>query len=130
MKPIAATAVKLRFAREFSEQDAFEARSRGYLSHVLVELEGGKLYPVFFYDPTRLQQDLAEGVRCGHPFVADPGMIVVPEVSPQAMQDAADRLVEDGFFEHLTAITEHDLESGDPYAWPPEKQKGSAGQGR
>jgi len=127
MKPTATTAAaKLRFARDFTEQDAFEAQSRGYLSHVLVELDGGKLYPVFFYDPVRLRQDLVEGVRCGHPFVADPGMIVVPEISPQALKDAVDRLVEEGFFDHLTPISEQDLEAADPYRWPPESQERTA----
>ena len=51
---------KLIFVREFAERDAAEARDRGYLSHVLVELDGTRLYPVTFYDGVRLQQDLEE----------------------------------------------------------------------
>lgn len=112
---------KLRFAREFTEQDALEAQSRGYLSHVLVELAEGKLYPVFFYDPIRLQQDLAEGVRTGHPFVADPGMIVVSEITPGMIRETVDRLVGEGFFDYLAPISEQDLGVGNPLCWPPDR---------
>jgi hypothetical protein len=119
MKQNKQAAPRLRFVREFTAQDALEAQDRGYLSHVLVELDGGNLYPVFFYDPTRLQQDLAEGIRSGRPFVADPGMIVVPEVTPDAMRDAVDRLVGEGFFDHLVPVHEADLGRGNPYCWPP-----------
>jgi hypothetical protein len=51
---------RLFFTNELSEQEAFEARSRGYLSHALVELESGQLFPVLFYDEIRLSQDLEE----------------------------------------------------------------------
>lgn len=111
---------RLRFAREFTEQDALEAQSRGYLSHVLIELDDGALYPVFFYDPTRLQQDLAEGVRCGRPFLADPGMIIVPEITRCAMQEAVQRVVEEGFLDHFVPVTEEELASGNPHSWPPQ----------
>jgi hypothetical protein len=90
------------------------------LSHVVIELDPGRLYPVFFYDPTRLQQDLTEGIRCGHPFIADPGMIVVPEITPTAMRDAVDGLVGEGFFDHLVPVREEDLSSGDLHSWPPD----------
>jgi hypothetical protein len=121
MKAKKETMAKLRFAREFTEQDAEEAQSRGYLSHVFVELDEGELYPVFFYDLTRLQQDMAENIRAGHPFLADPGMIIVPQISPQAMKDVVDRLNEEGFFDHLTPLREEDLDCCDPYRWPPDR---------
>jgi hypothetical protein len=120
MKAKKQTMPKLRFAREFSEQDAMEAQSRGYLSHVFVELDEGNLYPIFFYDLTRLQQDLAENLRCGHPFIADPGMIVVSEISLQIMKDAVERLVDEGFFGHLLPLREEDLDCGTPHRWPPD----------
>jgi hypothetical protein len=77
---------------------------------------------VFFYDPTRLQQDLVEGVRQGRPFVADPGMIVVPEITPAAMSDAVDGLVGEGFFDRLVPVREEDLSAGDLHRWPPDPQ--------
>ena len=100
---------RLTFAREFSEKDAFEAQSRGYLSHVMVELDEGRLYPLFFYNVVRLQQDLEESIKHGRPFVADPGMIVVEEITREAMQHAVDQLSREGFFDHLIAMTQDDL---------------------
>ncbi len=111
---------KLRFAQEFSELDAFEARGRGFLSHVMVELEKGFLYPVCFYDVVRLRQDLEESSKHGRPFIADPGMIVVQEISLETMEHAIERLWDEGFFEHLTPVTPEDVASGSPYQWPPD----------
>jgi hypothetical protein len=119
-------APKLRFVGGFSDKDAFDAQGAGYLSHVMVEFGDGRLYPVFFYDIVRLQQDLEENVKLGRPFIADPGMIVVEEVTPEAMKHAVEQLSREGFFDHLTAITEDEMASEDPYRWPPQlPQKGA-----
>jgi hypothetical protein len=119
---------KLRFAREFSDRDAFEAQSRGYLSHVFVELDGSRLYALFFYDAVRLQQDLEESVKHGRPFIADPGMIVVPDVTLETLRQVVNQLSSEGFFDHLTPFTEDDLASGDPYQWPPVRDSGTVGK--
>jgi hypothetical protein len=111
---------QLRFTKEFTDLDAYEAQVRGYLSHVFVELDEGLLYPVFFYDPVRLQQDLEEGGKHGRPYIGDPGMIVVPEITLEAMRNTIEQLAEEGFFEHLTSVTKEDLVSGDTYRWPPQ----------
>jgi hypothetical protein len=110
---------KLVFNREFSEQDACEARDRGYLSHVLVEVDGHRLYPVFFYDPIRLQQDLETGAKNGRAFVADPGMILLPDITIEAMQEAVQQLCQEGYFDHLVGVSRERLAEADPYAWPP-----------
>jgi hypothetical protein len=110
--------VKLVFAREFSEREAMEARDRGYLSHVLVELDG-HLYPVVFYDPIRLQQDLELNVKHGRTFVADPGMIVITDITIEAMQEAIQRLSQEGYFNYLTPLNQDCLSSADQYSWPP-----------
>jgi hypothetical protein len=110
---------RLVFVREFSEADAAEARDRGYLSHVLVEVDGQRLYPVVFYDPVRLQQDLEVSARHGRAFVADPGMIVLPDITLEAMQAAVQSLCQDGFFEYLIPVSRERLSEGDAHAWPP-----------
>ena len=110
---------KLVFLREFSEQEAWEARDRGYFSHVLVEVDGDRLYPVFFYDPVRLQQDLETSAKHGRAFVADPGMIVLSDITIEAMQEAVQQLCQDGFFDHLVAVSRERLAEADPYVWPP-----------
>ena len=111
--------VELLFVLEFTSRDAFEAQSRGYLSHVLVALNGVELYPVTFYDAVRLGEDLEESAKHGRAFVADPGMIVLQEVTLPAMQTAVRKLSEEGFFSHLLPVTEEQLANANPYHWPP-----------
>jgi hypothetical protein len=115
---------KLRFAREFSERDALETRDRGYLSHVFVELDQGRLYALFFYDSVRLQQDLEELAKQGRPFIADPGLIVVQEITLEAIREVVHQLSIEGFFDSLTPFNEDDLSSGNPYHWPPQRAAG------
>ena len=78
-----------------------EMTDRGYVSHVYVVTEGDRYFPVFFYDPVRLGQDLDEEIKLGHPFIAELGMIVVPEVTREAMTKAVEALYADGYFAHL-----------------------------
>lgn len=92
---------KVIYPESFDEQAEFEMPFRGYLSSVLVEAEDGCRYPVYFVDPTRLQQDLTESVKLGEPFFAEPGLIVLPEVTVAAIEDAVKILWEQGFFAHL-----------------------------
>ena len=89
---------KLVFAFEFDERAAYEAEGRGYLSHAHVELPDGCKYPVVFYDPVRLQQDLEEEVTTGNPYIAEPGMIVIPNVTLENMENAVSKLYCEGFF--------------------------------
>jgi hypothetical protein len=77
---------RLRMVREFTDLDARNAQSRGYLSHVLADFGDGRLFPLFFYDMVRLQQDLEARIDQGSTFLADPGMIVVPEITWEAME--------------------------------------------
>lgn len=116
---IVSTAFRLVFAREFSEHDALEARDRGYLSHVLVEIDGQHLYPVVFYDPVRLQQDLETSAKHGRAFVADPGMIVLPEITLESMHDAVRQLCQEGLFDFMAPLAPGSLNNGECYSWPP-----------
>jgi hypothetical protein len=95
-----------------------EAQSRGYLSHVLAEFSDGRLFPLFFYDIDRLKQDLDANIRRGHSFIADAGMIVVPEITLEIMEQAVIQASKEGFFDHLSEISTIDLASN-CYQWPP-----------
>jgi hypothetical protein len=119
--PIASTSItgKLVFAQGFSEQIIFEAQSRGYLSHVMAELDGNRFFAIFFYDPIRLQQDLHESAKHDRPFIADPGMIVLPELTLDAMQSAVQRLCQEGYFDHLVELSAEQLERTNSLHWPP-----------
>jgi hypothetical protein len=92
---------ELIFEGEFDEREAMESRDRGYRSHVWVELGKGRRYPVVFYDAARLPQDLEVESRSGNSFIAEPGLIVLPEVTREYMEKAVCKLAEEGFFESL-----------------------------
>jgi hypothetical protein len=92
---------KLTFKEEFDERLAFEVSQKGWCAIAAVELpEGGKV-DVVFYSPTRLAQDLEAETKAGHPFVAEPGLIVVPDVTLAYMEAAVEQLYGQGYFEHL-----------------------------
>src|SRR5438874_375633 len=105
---------RLVFLHAFGMIEQEEAKSRGYLSHVLVEVDNGLLYPVFFYDAVRLKQDLDEEAKLGRPFVADPGMIVLLSVTQSAMEAAVQTLNQEGFFGRLQPVTREQLEAASP----------------
>ena len=90
------------FPERFDEQAAFETSLKGWLS-AQVELEGGCRYAVYFSDPIRLQQDLDEAVKSGMPCFFEPSLIILPEVTVEAIQDAVQFLWKQGFFAYLTA---------------------------
>lgn len=116
---IISTQVNLLFAHGDSERLVQEALDRGYLSHVLVEIDAERLYPVFFYDPVRLSQELAISTEHGQRFVAETGMIVLPEVTIENMRDAVNALYKEGYFDRLVPVDRDVLAKADPYVWPP-----------
>jgi len=88
------------FPAGFDERAAIETPLKGWLS-AQVELADGCRYAVYFSDPMRLQQDMDEAVQHGKPCFAEPGLIIVPEVTVQTIQDAVQFLWKQGFFASL-----------------------------
>ena len=95
---------KLHFGDTFAEI-AWELEYKGWYGGATVELENGARYPVFFYDPVRLAQDLLAEAEQGRPYVAEAGMIVVPLVSEANMRLAVGQLYKAGWFDHLQPIS-------------------------
>lgn len=95
---------KIHFGEDFEERDAFEAAMRGYISHVTIETEEGTHYPVFFYDPIRLKQDLESGLSFGKPCIGEPGLIILPSVTIENIHTAIQYLWKQGYFSHLKPI--------------------------
>ncbi len=86
----------------FDEQARFEMPFKGWLS-AYVELEEGWRYPVHFSDPIRLQQDLDQELQIGKPYFAVPGLIILPEVTIEVIEQAVQMLWQQGFFASLKA---------------------------
>ena len=82
----------------YDERGEWEANEKGWLQGVEVRFANGDVHPLFFYDPVRLVQDLEADVKHGRPFVAHPGMIVIPEITREAIVDVVGKLVGDAYF--------------------------------
>jgi hypothetical protein len=91
--------------------DWFEARAeletpaKGHLHGVQVQLEDGATFALTFYDPIRLQQTLEDDVHAGRGFFAEPGLVVVPEVTCDAVRKAVQGLWQEGFFGQLKPLS-------------------------
>jgi hypothetical protein len=100
----AATPYTIIFPEGYDAPSEYETPSRGYLSHVVVRLDDGSRYQMFFIDPVRLGQELADDTQRGHPFFAEPNLIVLPEVTTESVRTAVAGLVKEGFFQHLKPL--------------------------
>jgi len=94
----------IHFPDYYDELTEIEVCAKGWFAGVKVELPDGTQYPVFFYDPVRLGQDLTADAKQGRPVVAEPGLVVVPEVTRAAILEAIERLVKHGYFQHLQPL--------------------------
>jgi hypothetical protein len=91
--------VRLIFGGGWEPKDAELNQMRGYSSHVWAELDDGSRHPMTFYNTARMQQTLDDAVAQGEPFFSDPGLVIVTDVTPAIMEEAARHLAEHGFFE-------------------------------
>lgn len=89
------------FPADFDDRAEFEMTPRGYLSGGQIELPDGRRYPVTFYDPVRLAQDVESGVESGVPMLAEPGLVVIPKITREALRQTIPELVRERFFDHL-----------------------------
>jgi hypothetical protein len=96
----------VHFPEWYDERGEWEAESKGWLQGVQIELPDGKRFPLFFYDPVRLAQDLEADTSQDRPVIAEPGLAVVPEVTRGAIIRAAERLVKERFFDLLKPLSE------------------------
>jgi len=88
----------------------WEVSAKGWYGGVTVELEDANVYEVSFIVPVRLSQeleslnDLKNKGLVSYTFVADVGMIVVPEITETSIRESVQRLYEMGWFERFTPL--------------------------
>jgi hypothetical protein len=100
----ATSRVIVEFPKDYDAQSAYETPSRGYLSEIVVQLEDGSRYQLFFIDPVRLQQELTDQVQLGRAYWAEPNLVVLPRVTTEAIHQAVEGLAAEDFFKHLKPL--------------------------
>ena len=94
---------KLIFVNGLPERLLDEAPDRGCY-RATIELANGDRFAVEYYDPVRLSQEVDDLLSQGR-HVAYAGVVVIPEVTLKNMEDALERLVEEGFFAQLARVS-------------------------
>jgi hypothetical protein len=100
----------ISFPDGFDDRWDSEMTLKGYLSHVEVGLVDGRRYVVNLIDPVRLAQDLEAEAATGRPYIADPGLIVLQEITTRSITEAIHTLWREGFFELLKPLNRPDGE--------------------
>ncbi len=93
------------FPDGFDDRWEYEMTLKGYLSNVEVGLTDGRRFLVNLIDPVRLAQDLEGEADSGRPYFAEPGLIVLTEVTKPAIVTAIQSLWREGFFEWLKPLS-------------------------
>ncbi len=88
----------------YDERAEFEAPAKGWLPGVEVHLEDGARFKLEFYDSVRLRQTLEDDEQAGRPYLAEPGLVVLSEVTTEAIRNAVAGLFEEGFFDQLKPL--------------------------
>ena len=94
----------ISFPEGYDARREYETPMRGYLSDVVVQMEDGARYRLYFIDPVRLQQTLEDEIASGRPYFTEPGLVVLPEVSTEEIKKAVWGLIKDGFFTQLKPL--------------------------
>src|SRR5262249_39516917 len=99
-----ASSVRLLFTCEMDERAEWEIKQKGFFEHVLAHLPDGKTVRVCFWEPVRLSQELEDYLKWGKRCLAEPGMIIIPEVTVPNMEAAVKELYEQDFFAAFVSV--------------------------
>jgi hypothetical protein len=91
------------FPDEYQGQWEEECAFKGWLSGALVRRGDGREYSVTFVDIQRLSQMLDDQIASGYSCYAEPGLVVVAEVTRINMEAAVRELIKENFFDSLRA---------------------------
>ena len=104
------------FPEDYFGRREDETPYKGYLPEVVAKFADGSRYRLFFMDPIRLAQELADEASSGRPYFGEPNLIVLPKVTTEAVRRAIAELHLDGYFDRVGAeasklalVSEHDF---------------------
>jgi hypothetical protein len=100
---------RVHFPTDYDDRGEWEVERKGWLQGVQVELPNGSTYPLFFYDPVRLAQDFEAESTEGRCVLAEPGLVVISEVTRPNIVRAVEELCQRGYFNHLRPLIAAEL---------------------
>ena len=93
---------RLVFSHDVDDRDM---APHGYRGDVVVELADSEAFPVYFYEPDAVREELVARGNSGFgQFVAEPGLVVIPEITLANMKSSVLALIEVGYFSHLRPV--------------------------
>ena len=93
---------RLVFAHDVDDRDM---APHGYRGDVVVELADREAFPIYFYDLSAIREELDARIKSGFGrFVAEPGLVVIPEITLTGMKSSVWELIEIGYFDHLRPV--------------------------
>lgn len=93
--------MNIEYPINWDDLDGLERPAKGWLTGVIVTLSSGAQIELTFYDPVRLAQDLEEEIRIGKKGIIEKNLIVVPEVTREAIEAAISQAEKERFFDDL-----------------------------
>jgi len=91
--------MKIEYPIAWDEQDQFERPVKGWLDGVSVTDKNGVKHQFCFYDPVRLSQEISDEFQRGKSGFIEKGLIVVPEVTKEAIERVLEQAENEGYFE-------------------------------
>lgn len=77
---------------------AYDIQNKGWYEQAKLQKDDGTLVPLSFWDPVRLRQELEEDFRSGRKYFAEPNLIILPQLTEDAIRATIDELMAKGFF--------------------------------
>jgi hypothetical protein len=96
----------LRVTCDFDERTAWEVEQKGWFEGAVAVMPNGLEITLSFWDPVRLSQEISDGARLGRACFAEPGLVVVPSVTREHMQNAIKELAKAKYFDRLIALAQ------------------------
>lgn len=85
--------------------DEGDEAPQGYRGDVVVEVSAGQTFPVYFFEPEAVREIIESNIKWGFGrYLAEPGMVVVPEITLANMKSAVLTLIGTGYFNHLRPV--------------------------
>ncbi|GHT14495.1 hypothetical protein FACS1894170_11550 [Planctomycetales bacterium] len=98
----------LIYLEGFSDFDHFDTPQRGYRTGVYLK-HREKCYPLCFYTPVVLIQDMEYAIKWWGGFIAEYGMVIIDEVTLENMIGTTIKLFASHYFDKQKSYTEEEI---------------------